>query len=432
MNRPFGIRAAVGLALGAWVSMSVAGLAATGDWPSWRGANGQGSVVGGRYPERWTAETVSWKVELPGKGTSTPIVSGGRVYLTSPLEGEDAVLAFDLDGKKVWEARIGSKSDPKHRTLASSCNASPVTDGAAVYVHFKSGNLAAVETDGRIRWKVNLTEKFGVEKLFWDSGTSPAVVGDVVILSRLHEGDSWVAAFDRKTGEVRWQERRNFTAPTENNNGYATPVVVEHGGKPAVLIWGADRLTAHAVSDGHVLWTAGGFNPDGTGFWPAIATPVVQGEMAIVPVGRDDRAGQARMFGVKLGGSGDVSESHRAWKRQDVGVFVAAPVVSGGRAYLLRHKGEVVCLDPATGATVWTGTLPKATAPFYSSPVVANGVLYAAREDGVVFAARVGEKFELLSENPMGERIIATPVPAADRLFLRGDKHLFCIAGPAK
>lgn len=425
------MRGGVATACG-WVMAGMVVSAAEGEWPAWRGANAQGSVAEGRFPERWTTESVAWKVALPGKGTSTPIVSGGRLFLTSPSEGQDAVLAFDLDGKKLWETKVGSLSDPKHRSLASSCNASPATDGTAVYVHFKSGNFAAVETDGKVRWRVNLTEKFGVEKLYWDSGTSPVVVGDVVILSRLHDGESWVAAFDRKTGEIRWREKRNYTVPAENNNGYATPVVIDHGGQPAVLIWGADHLTAHAVSDGHVLWTAGGFNPDGTGYWPAIATPVVHGSMALVPVGRDDRAGQARMFGIKLGGTGDVSESHRAWKRTDVGVFVAAPVISGGRGYLLRHKGEVVCLDPATGTTVWTGSLPKATAPYYASPVVANGILYAAREDGVVFAARVGEKFELLSENPMGERIIATPVPAADRLFLRGDAHLFCIAGKVR
>jgi outer membrane protein assembly factor BamB len=411
------------------VAAALASQAAPGDWPHWRGANGQGSVSTGTFPERWSVDAVRWKVALPGKGTSTPIVSGDRIYLTSPSEGQDAVLAFGLDGKALWETRLGSLSDPKHRSLASSCNASPATDGTGIYVHFKSGNLAALEPDGTVRWKVNLTEKFGVEKLYWDSGTSPVVVGDVVLLSRLHDGDSWVAAFDRKTGEIRWREKRNFPTPAENNNGYATPVPFEHGGKSAVLIWGADHLTAHAVSDGHVLWTAGGFNPNATGYWPAIATPVIHRDVVVVPVGRDDRAGQASVFGVRLGGAGDVTESHRAWQRSDIGVFISAPVVAGDRAYLLRHRGEVVCLDPASGKTLWTGAFPKTTAPYYASPVVANGILYAAREDGVVFAARVGEKFEILSENPMGERIIATPVPAANRLLLRGDKHLFCVVG---
>ncbi|MCW5556380.1 MAG: PQQ-binding-like beta-propeller repeat protein [Verrucomicrobiae bacterium] len=398
------------------------------DWPAWRGAGAQGSVATGRYPERWSAETVAWKLELPGKGTSTPIVSKGRIYLTSPSDGEDAVMAVGLDGAKLWETKVGPLSGPKHRTLASSCNASPATDGHAIFARFRSGHLVALEPDGTLRWQVNLTEKFGAENLFWDSGSSPLAAGDLVIISRLHSGESWVAAFDAKTGDIRWKQARNFKVPSENDNGYATPVLIPQGDAPAVLVWGADHLTAHALRDGALLWTAGGFNPDGTGYWPAIATPVVCRDMAVVPVGRDDRPGQARLFGVRLGGSGDVSESHRAWGRTDLGVFVPAPAAAGDKVYLLRHRGEVVCVDPASGKTLWTGAFPKASAPYYASPVVANGILYAAREDGVVFAARVGERFEILSENPMGERLVASPVPATDRLLLRGDEHLFCVA----
>src|SRR5262249_40600767 len=151
----------------------------------------------------------------------------------------------------------------------------------------------------------------------------------------------------------------------------------------------------------------------------AIASPVVSGQVAVIPVGRDDRNGQARVHGIRLDGNGDVTATHRAWKRDDVGVFVTTPAAHQGRIYLLRHRGEVVCLDPKTGASIWAESLPRGTASFYASPVVANGLLYAAREDGVVFTARVGEHFELLSECPMGERIVASPAVADGRLFLR-------------
>ena len=136
-------------------------------------------------------------------------------------------------------------------------------------------------------------------------------------------------------------------------------------------------------------WSCGGFNPQGTGLWPAIATPAVAGNIAVVAVGRDDRAGQARVHGIRLGGSGDVTATHRAWQREDLGVFVTSPTVYKGRVYLLRHKGQVVCLDPASGKTIWTDAFPEHRAPYYSSPVIANGVLYAAREDGTVFTAKV-------------------------------------------
>jgi outer membrane protein assembly factor BamB len=396
-------------------------------WPHWRGPNANGGVTSGYAPVKWNASNVTWKVALPGKGTSTPIVHQDRIYVTCPAEGQDALLAFDFTGRSVWQVKLGREDPPKHRTLASSGNASPVTDGKAVFVYFKSGNFAAVEFNGTVRWKINLVERFGRDDLFWDQGSSPMLTEQHVIMARLHGGESWIAAFDKATGELRWKQPRDYDVPTENNNGYATPLLFDHAGKKALLVWGADHLTAHDAANGKVLWSCAGFNPQGTGYWPAIATPVIAGNIAVVPVGRDDRANQARLHGIRLGGAGDVSATHRAWKREDLGVFVTSPTVYKGCVYLLRHKGQVVCLDPASGKTMWTGSFPEHRAPYYSSPVVANGILYAAREDGTVFSARVEEKFELLGENPMGERVIASPVPASNRLLIRGDKHLFCV-----
>lgn len=400
-----------------------------GEWPNWRGPRGNGSAAGGSIPVKWTADTVAWKAELPGKGGSTPIVVGQQVIVTCPSEGEDAVLSFDASGKRQWLTRLGPESAAKHRTLGSSCNASPVSDGASIYVYFKSGHFAALDLSGSVRWKTNLVERFGAEKLYWDAGSSPVVTGSQVILARLHAGDSWVAGFDKNTGAMLWQKERDFEAPAENDNGYATPVIYRHDGREAFILWAADRLTGHDAKGGELLWTAGGFNPAGRVNWPAIATPVISGDTVVVPVGRDDRPGQASLYGVRLGGRGDVTESHRVWKREDLGVFVTTPAEDQGRVYLLRHRGEVVCVNATDGTVIWSDALPKGSAPYYASPLVANGVLYAAREDGVVFAARVREKFELLGENPMGERIVATPVVSGNRLFLRGDRHLVCVGG---
>jgi len=398
------------------------------DWPGWRGASGNGSTATGNYPAQWADDAIVWKVALPGKGGSTPILWRERIFLTTPAGGQDAVMALDAAGKQVWLTKLGPESPPKHRTLGSSCNASPVTDGAGLFVYFRSGHFAALELDGAVRWKVDLAARFGMENLFWDQGSSPVVTEQHVILTRLHGGDSWIAGFDKRTGELRWQEKRNFQTPTENNNGYTTPVLFEHAGQKALLVWGADRLTAHAASNGKLLWTCEAFNPDSTGYWPAIASPVIHGRIAIVPVGRDDRPGQARVHGIRIDGRGDVTGTNRSWKREDVGVFVASPVAYEGRVFLLRHRGEVVCLEPESGRTIWAEALPRGTASYYASPVIGNGVLYAAREDGVVFAARITTKFELLGQHAMGERIVASPAVAEERLYLRGDSHLFCIA----
>jgi outer membrane protein assembly factor BamB len=419
-------RPTVALALSAFLLCSTS---LGSDWPNWRGPNSNGSVQTGNYPAKFDPAKPAWKVALPGKGTSTPIVHKDRVYLTCPADGEDALLAFDLSGNQLWQTKLGPEDPPKHRTLASSANASPATDNQAIYVYFKSGTLASLDFNGKIRWKTNLVESFGKDQLFWDQGTSPTLTDKHVVIARMHSGESWLAGFDKATGVLSWKEARNYKVPTENDNGYSTPLLFEQDGKKALLVWGADHLTAHSAADGKLLWECGDFNPEGTGYWPAIATPVIVGNMAVVPAGRDDR-NQARIHGIKLGGRGDVTKTHRAWKRQDTGVFVATPAASNDRVYLLRHKGAIDCLDTQTGKTIWTGALPEHRSPYYSSPVIANGILYAAREDGTLFTARVQEKFELVGEHNLGERLIACPVPAADRLFIRGDTHLFCFATP--
>lgn len=409
------------------LAAGVVSLQASDNWPHWRGPNANGSTTTGQYPVEWDTGSVHWKVALPGKGSSSPIVWNERIYLTSPSGGQDAVLAYNLSGELLWERRLGPASPPKHRTLASSSNASPVTDGEGIFVYFKSGNFAALEFDGSVRWQINIVERFGRDQLFWDQGTSPVVTDQHVVMTRMHGGESWIAGFDKQTGEMKWHQPRNYQTPHENDNGYTTPVVFDHNGTKALLVWGADHLTAHNAANGEVLWSVGGFNPRSIAYWPAIASPVIHDNITIVPVGRDDR-GQGVIHGIRLGGSGDVSATHRAWQREDIGIFVSSPAEYRGRVYLLRHRGEVVCIDPATGSTIWADAFPRTRSSYYSSPVIANGILYAAREDGVVFVARIEDnRFELISEIPMGERIIASPVPVDGRLLIRGDDHLFCI-----
>lgn len=398
-----------------------------GDWPNWRGPAANGSASGGSYPARWSLENVAWKIALPGKGGSTPVVWQSRIYLTTPTDGHDAVLALDASGKQLWHVRLGQESPPRHKTLSSSCNSSPVTDGNGLFVQFRSGLLAAMELDGRLRWQTNLTERFGPENLFWDQGGSPVVSSQHLIVARQHHGESWIAGFDKATGELRWLQKRNYETADENDNAYTTPVMFDYHGKPGFLIWGAEHLTAHAAADGALLWSCGGFNPKKMPNWPAIACPVVHGGLAIVPVGRDDRPGQAAVYGIRLDGTGDVTASHRAWQRDDLGVFCCSPSEYKGRIYLLQNRGGVVCLDPASGKTIWADALPRSAASYYGSPALANGILHAAREDGVVFTARIEDRLELLSENPLDERVVASPVLANDCLLIRGDKHLFCI-----
>lgn len=408
------------------VSSEIRGADSPQNWPSWRGSQDRGSVDSGNYPVKWDADAPSWKVELPGRGCSTPIVWNKRIYITAPSKGLDSLIALDDSGKTLWHADFGEENPGKHRN-GSGCNPSPATDGEHVFVYFKSGTLAAVDLKGSIRWQTNLVKRFGSDTLFWDHGTSPVLTTKSVVMTRMHKGESWIAAFDKASGKIQWKVPRNFVTPTEGDHGYSTPLVITHEGNEALLVWGAQHLTLHDVKDGKVLWMCGGFNPESKALWPSIAMPVVSGETAVVAFGRNDR-GMPRLHGIRTGGQGDVTKTHRAWLRKDIGTFVPTPVAWKDKVYILGDKGDIHCLDPATGKTIWTNAFPKHRAKFYSSPLIAGGRLYAPREDGVVFVADVENGFQLLAENPMKESVIASPVPFADRILIRGTQHLFCVS----
>lgn len=399
---------------------------AADNWPRWRGPRDNGTAAPGTYPVTWSATNhILWRTPLPGKGCSTPAVWGQRIFVTAPVKGQDAALAFSDAGQLLWQKTLGSERPGKHKN-ASGSNPSPVTDGQGVFVYFKSGSFAGFDLDGTLRWQTNLVERFGPDTLFWDYGISPVLTEKHVIITLMHHGESWLAAFDKASGELRWRISRNYQTPTEGDNSYATPILIQHQGQPALLVWGATHLTAQSAEDGHVLWDCGGFNPEAKPYWPSVASPVVCGDFAVIPYGRGNV-----LHGVKLGGSGNVTATHRAWDRTDTGAYTPTPAASGGQVFLLRDEGELLCVDPATGKTLWNGAFPKSSNKFYASPVVADGKIYSAREDGVVFVTKAEGPFQLLATNTLDDRLIASPVPVNSRLLLRGEKALYCIGETA-
>jgi outer membrane protein assembly factor BamB len=397
------------------------------NWPRWRGPQDNGSTEDGSYPIKWDSDKALWKASLPGKGCSTPAIWNQRIYLTAPINGLDGALAFDWTGKELWRATFSKENEGKHRN-GSGSNPSPATDGKSLFVYFKSGTFAALDLNGKTRWQTNLVEAFGPDTLYWDHGISPVLSEKYAIMVRMHHGESWLAAFDKTTGAIRWKVARNYETPVEGDHGYGTPLLLHRNGKEELLVWGGQHVTLHDVVDGKELWSFGDeFNPESKPNWPTVASLVIAGDIAVVPYGRADR-GQPRLHGIKISERANGKrENARIWKRDDTGTFVPTPALYKGRLYIVRDRGEIECIDPATGKSFWSNAFPKASSNFYSSPVVASGKLYAVREDGVVFVANVEGKFELLAENNMGERVIASPVPVSNRLFIRGEQHLFCI-----
>ena len=394
-----------------------------GNWPAWRGEDATGSTDSGNYPtELNLKKNLLWKASLPDKGCSTPIVWQDSIFLTCPINGEDGVLSFSLNGGKNWQTKMGPQRKGKHLN-GSGSNPSLITDGRNLYALFKSGNLACLNRGGEILWQKDLSS-YGKDTLYWDFGTSPILSSKHVIVALMRKGNSWLLAFDPSSGEVAWKKERNYPTPPECDHSYATPTLIKHKGKEAILVWGAERLSAHSVEDGEMHWVSTGFNPKQKKNWVVVGSQVVAGDIAIVPYGRG-----THLAGIRMGGKGDVTETHRLWTRADTGCFVPSPAVSDGKVYILRDRGEVHCIDPKTGKSEWEDAFPRASSSYYGSPTIAGTKLYAPREDGVILIADISTGFKYLGKYDMGERVIASPVPVNDRILIRGEKNLLCFGG---
>jgi outer membrane protein assembly factor BamB len=401
------------------------------NWPAWRGPTGNGLGEPGNYSWKFSpSENVRWKVQLPGKGSSTPAIWGNSIFLTAPLDGKDGIICYDRAGKKKWHQSFSDERPGKHRN-GSGSNPSPVTDGEQVFVYYKTGTLAAIGVKGEVNWQRNLQEDFGSDSLWWDLGTSPVLAGDLVIVAVMHEYeggdpeksmDSYLAAFSKKDGKLVWRANRTYKVTKETGQSYTTPLVTGTKGTESIITFGSDHLTAHRASDGKLLWDCGGYNPENKEYWRVIASPSISEGVVVVPYGR-----KGYFAGVKASGSGDVTATNRLWEHK-IGADVPSPIAVNGKAYLITDRGQIFCYNIKNGKELWSQKLPRGSASYYSSPALAGDLMILAREDGVVMTMRLGASgFKLLAENNMGERIIASPVPVDGMIFLRGSKHLFCV-----
>jgi len=405
------------------------------NWPNWRGPALDGVAAGTGYVTSWSpTENVLWRVKLPGLGASTPAVWDDKVIVTCAIDGKDAAICLDRNGKEVWRSTLNPEKPGKHKKATGS-NPSPVTDGKNVWVYYKSGELVCLRmNNGSIAWQTNLQERFGKDTLWWDLGTSPVLSARAVIVAVMQSGPSYLVAFDRLTGKPLWKHDRMLTAPEEAAQSYSTPVVVKGDPKKKepkemLVVLGADHVTAHDAATGRELWRVGGLNPAGDKFFRSIASPVVAGDFVIAPYARGNT-----ITGIRRGGAGDVTASHVAWIRKDIGSDVPTPATKDGRLIVCTDKGVVACLDAPSGATLWTGELPKNRNAYSSSPVLMEGMdgkIIVTREDGhstiVAAPATQADSFSVIGEGSLDEMTVATPVCVDGQIFLRTHDSLWCI-----
>lgn len=395
---------------------------ATADnWAQWRGPALNGVAVGTGFPIKWSqTENVQWKVPMPGRGASTPIVWEDRIFLTCGIEGKNTVLCYDRAGKELWRTAAGDERAGKHKK-GSGSNPSTSTDGKHVFAYFKSGDLTCLDYEGKVVWHHQLS--YDPESLWWDLGSSPVLTRDYVVVAVMVTGPSYVVAFDKATGKQAWKEAREVPAPVEAAQSYSTPAVVTAAdGKETIYVLGADYVTAHDAKDGKELWRVGSLNPDQDGYFRSICSPVVSDGIVIAPYARGKT-----ITAIRTGGSGDVTKSHVLWTKDGLGADVPTPIALDGKVYVCTDGGELACLDIQTGKELWRYEVEKNRNKFTPSPILADGKLYLTREDGTTFVVVPGDKLNVLATNEVNEFTVATPVFVDHQILLRTYEHLYCI-----
>ena len=389
-------------------------------WPNWLGPNGDGSASPGQYATEWSeSKNIAWKMPLSGRGASTPIIAGNKIYMTLGEQDTNTLLCLDLDGKELWRKTFGKERPAKH-AKASGSNSSPTTDGKDVFVYFKSGDVASVSLDGTVNWQFNLQEKYGEDSLWWDLGTSPVLTKNALVIAVMQTGPSFLVALNKADGSELWKADRWLDVPEEANQSYTTPALVRHKEGETLYTVGADHVTAHSAVDGSLLWKIGGFNPGADKYFRSIASPVATNGFVICPYSRG-----ATLTGIKTD-VGIPSDKRVAWQK-DFGSDVPTPAVYDGRIYLLGDKGLVTCLKPDSGEIVWTTQLPKSNRQFSSSPIVADGKLFCTREDATTFVLSLENEGQIVSTNKLEGNAVATPVFAENKIFLRTFEAIYAI-----
>ena len=414
------------------------------NWPHWRGPQFNGSSPETGLPAAWSAvEGVKWNTRLPGFSGATPVVWGDRVFVSSPDENKNLLLLC-LDrqsGKVLWQQQLGTGDMTKSGTSPNMASPSPVTDGKTVYAFFGTGDLAALDFEGKILWQRNLGTDFGRFSNMWLYGASPTLYKGKLYIQVLQrtpvpndythaidgkaERESFLLAVDPATGKDLWRHIRKTDAIIESMESYATPIPYEHGGRAEILVFGGDYLTGHDPETGEELWRCGGFNPK-KGEWMRIVTSPVTWQDMIFAAGPK----RVPLHAIRAGGKGDVTSTHVAWSFDEFPPDVCTPTVYRDKLFVLDgDKRMLTCLDPKTGQKKWQGDL-GVRENFKASPTAADGRIYCVSERGTVVVVDAGDEFKIVgtikleSTAPTRSSIVA----AGGALFIRTGENLICVA----
>jgi outer membrane protein assembly factor BamB len=389
------------------------------DWPQWRGPKGTGQSDEQKAPLTWSStENVKWKVALDGAGNSSPIVVGQKVFIThapanSPLRG---IQCYDRDsGSLVWKHQTEYGGEPEGKFQNNPyCSASPVTDGERVVAWYGSAGLFCYDIDGKLLWQKDL----GKVEHIWEFGSSPLIHENLVYLNFGPGLNTFVAAFDKRTGDEVW--RKTFPGQSadkreEYRGSWSTPVIFQDAGRSVLVLSLPERLYAVDPRTGEEIWSCGGLDK------LVYTSPLFAGEIVIAMCGYGGAA-----MAVKGGGQGDVTSTHRLWHHtQKNPQRVGSGVVVGDYIYILNEPGIAWCLEAKTGEKKWEQRISPNT---WSSMVHAAGRLYVCNKQGTTYVLEATpEECKVLAENKLGESLDASPAFSNGQIFIRTHKSLHCI-----
>jgi outer membrane protein assembly factor BamB len=394
-----------------------------GNWPTWRGPRGDGTTAETGFPTRWTAtENVRWKTPIPGKGHSSPIVWGDRVFVTAAIEAGDPnapkdrlLLCLDRrDGRVHWQKTVLTAKLEGIHQLNSRASSTPATDGERVYVTFLDDPkvvVAAYDFTGNEVWRVSPGE-FESKHGFC---SPPVLYKDLVIVNCDQDGfnkskPAYIVALDRRTGSERWRIDR-----AHRIRSYCPPLITEAAGKMQMVLTGAETVASYDPDTGKPIWTIDGPTEQ------FVASMVYSKGLFFLTAGFPTY----HVMGIRPDGTGNVTKTHVAWHVQNGGAgYVPSPVAHGDYLFLVHDNGTATCRDALTGRLHWSERLGKHHS---ASPVCAEGRLYFLDDDGNTWVVKANKKFELIEKNPIGENVYASPAFSKGEIFLRGSKHLYCI-----
>lgn len=385
-------------------------------WPQWRGPSAQGLVTEAKYTDSWSPSTsFQWKASVPGRGNSSPVVWGDKVFLTTARENGRrlSMIAFSrADGRLLWETFIPQDGIEGVHEKNGYASATPATDGQRMYASFGRHGLVALDLNGKIVWH----RKFGVIGNYHGPAGSPVLYKDRIFLYQdqnpTPSQTAFVAAFDKATGRTIWQTPRTETV------GWGTPVVIDVGDRDELVVSGQRRVAAYDPNTGRELWTVRGMT------FEVIPTPVVGHGLVFASSGR---AGPT--FAIRPGGSGDVTQTHVAWSTPKGSPFVPSGIVVGDLLYLVNDMQSILTVyDAKTGTLVYQGRLGVAQREgFSASPVAVNGKVFFTNDEGQTFVVQAGREFKLLHVNDLGARTLASPALVDGTWYWRSDGQLVAI-----